>query len=92
VALLSPVSNAEVNNTWIVASTPPGFFLCRSGKSREKLCVDIYISASTVGGSDLYPRYRSVTDLQDTVKPRRVITFGLHVKNGLPVLSNASQQ
>jgi hypothetical protein len=37
VALLSPVSNAKVNNTrtWIVASTPPGFFMSQwegSGK------------------------------------------------------------
>lgn len=70
---------------------PPGFFMSQwegSGKN----CLDIYLSANTVGGSGLYPlRYRSVTDLQDTVKPQRVITVGLQVKNGLPVLSNASQ-
>lgn len=91
VALLSPVCNAEVNNTWIVASTPPGFFMSQ-WEGSGKLCLVIYLSASTVGGSDLYAlRYRSVSDLQDTTKPRRVITAGLQVKNGLPVLSNPSQ-
>jgi len=42
VALLSPVSNAEVNNTWIVASTPPGFFYVAVG-SLGKNCVLIFI-------------------------------------------------
>lgn len=79
----------------ILGSLPPRHLvsLCRSGKAREKLCLYIYLSASNVGGRDLYPlSYRIDIDLQDTMKPRRIITVGLQVKNGLPVLSNASQQ
>jgi hypothetical protein len=45
VALLSPVSNAEVNNTWIVASTPPGFFMSQWDGSGKTVLIFIFLPA-----------------------------------------------
>jgi len=62
-------------NLIILGSLPPHHLVSYVAVRRlGKNCLDIYLSVSTIGGSDLYPtRNGSVTDLQDTMKSRRVI-------------------
>jgi hypothetical protein len=90
VVVLSFVSNAEVNNTGIVASTPPCFFMSQwegSGKN-----VLIFIFLPPLLEEVICIRLGIVLLLIYGARWNHEELFSLQVKNGFPGLSNESQR